>query len=505
MTNERWAAVWELFSSIRDMPAEQRSLLLRAESLDPEVRAEVLELLEVSGSRPFQQALYAPRPTDASYPAGHEFGRYVIVGPIAQGGFGRIYAARDKELRRAVAIKVLSGPLDNRGERVIEEARAASALNHPNIVTIYETISADDHVAMVMEFVDGQSLRQTLREAAGALPMDWVVKYGCQVGEALEAAHGAGIVHRDVKPENVLLRKDGYAKLVDFGLATQATAQPLRASPESLVGTLRYISPEQLRGEPASAASDVFSLGLVLYEMSAGVHPFSGGTPLDAADAILTKQPTRLSTSRPGIPDTLDRLILAMLSKTPSARPSAGEVVRALRQISSEPRRPFGTRSRLAAGAAVVAAALLLIVWPPWNRRPAPLVLRMDTRPLTGEAGRELNPALSPDGNFVVYTSDGSADGKNVTQVREIDSDRKIVLSIPGPFSWHPDSSRIGFIRRGAEGDSLCSISKDGTSEEAILTAKDIDRFEWSADGGSILYTSRPAHGGGAHAVFLRN
>jgi serine/threonine protein kinase len=290
MGEERWLTVWELFSCVYDMPAQERAAFLESNSPGPEVRGQVLALLEVSQSCTQEDSVFLPPAPGPEYPVGHQLGRYMIVGLIGQGGFGRIYAAHDKDLDRVVALKVLSRPLAGNRDRQIEEARAASALNHPNIVTVYEAISADDHVAIAMEFVDGQSLRQMLNETAGPVALEKVIRYGRQMAEALKAAHEAGITHRDVKPENILVRKDQYVKLVDFGLATHLVTSPDTGA-GGLTGTLRYISPERLRGEPSSRASDIFALGLVLYEMTAGVHAFPGKTPLDAAAAIAATDP----------------------------------------------------------------------------------------------------------------------------------------------------------------------------------------------------------------------
>jgi serine/threonine protein kinase/Tol biopolymer transport system component len=483
------------------MPAEQRSALLSTDALDVDIRNEVVALLEVSMSRTVQRSLPKCPAAGPEYATGREFGRYIIIGTIGQGGFGRIYAARDKELRRVVAIKILSGTLREAGEPLIEEARAASALNHPNIITIHETIFADDHVAIVMEFVDGQSLRQIFREADGPLPVETVVRYGKQMAQALAAAHEAGIVHRDVKPENILLRKDEYIKLVDFGLATGVVTTPGPGVAGPLTGTLRYISPEQLRGEPSSTASDVFSLGLVLYEMAAGVHPFRGTTPLEAADAIATEQPVPLSRTVQQVPAKLDRLILAMLSKNPVARPSAGEVAQSLEQIASDAGRRLKRPMVMGLAALVISAGALALVLPQWTRKPSALVLRLDTRPLTGEAGRETRPALSPDGLSVMYSLQKSADSKELTFLREIGSDQKTILPISGAYGWLPDSRRIGFLRRNNGLDALCTTSRDGSGEQEILKAREILYFEWSPNGEWIVYVARPATG--SHAIFL--
>ena len=490
MRDERWEAVWELFNSAYDKPPGQRSALLASDDLDPDVRSEVLALLEVSSSFPAEPGLPAPPAPGPEYPGGHEFGRYMIVGLIGQGGFGRIYAAHDRDLRRVVALKVLAGPMVTDRDRLMEEARAASAFNHPNVVTVYETIVADGHLAIVMEFVDGQSLRRLMHDSAAPLPIEKVVRYGRQMAEALCAAHAAGITHGDVKPENILVRKDEYIKLVDFGLARSVIGTSPGAGAGVFAGTLRYLSPEQLRGEASSQASDVFSLGLVLYEMTTGVHAFEGKSPLDTAGAIATRQPVHPSRKGHQIPAELDRLTMAMLEKNPAARPATAEVVRALEQIGSESTRWSHRRKSWLAVAAVAVAGVATFVMLESARKPPSIALRLETRLLTGEEGKETQPALSPDGQFVVYRWQSTAAGKPVTLVREIGSEGKTILPIAAPFSWLPDSRHIGFVRHGKNEDTLCTINRDGTGEQAVLKAANVISAKWSPDGDRIVYVA---------------
>jgi serine/threonine protein kinase len=374
------------------------------------------------------------------------------------------------------------------GDRLMEEARAASALNHPNIVTVYETISADDHPAIVMEFVDGQSLRQLLHQSSAPLPVEKAVRYARQMAEALKAAHAAGITHGDIKPENILVRKDEYVKLVDFGLATNVEMTSMDAGRGPLAGTLRYLSPEQLSGETSSQASDVFSLGMVFYEMTTAVHPFHGKSALDTAGAIASSQAVAPSRKVPEITPELDRLILAMLAKNPAARPAAADVEQILEGIAGV----AGRRSQRRKASFAVAAAAVLglsgLVISQSLRKPSPFSLRLNTRPLSGEEGRETQPALSPDGRFIVYRWQSTAAAKPVTLVREVGSDRTTVLPITSPFSWLPDSERIGFIRRGTNEATLCAINKNGTGEQTIFKAPSIMGAEWSSDGERIVY-----------------
>jgi predicted Ser/Thr protein kinase len=463
MTDQKWGIVWKIFSEVRELSEGERSAAVAAAPLAPELREELLALLEqstfVSGVLSFPQA---PVP-EPEYSPGTELGRYVIVGVAGQGGFGRVYAARDKDLRRSVAVKVIAANLAGHGERLIEEARAASALNHPNIVTIHETIEIDGRLAMVMEFVQGESLRKTLQSAAGPLPLAQTLECGRQIAQALEAAHAAGIAHRDVKPENILLRPDGYVKLVDFGLAIDLSPEE-RDAPRNFTGTLRYMAPEQLEGEASTARSDIFSFGMVLYEMAAGIHPFRGETPLDTAEAIARKTAIAPSRLNPSIPEEMDRLILAMLSKDPNHRPSAAQAAATIARIPTRPARVKLAWSLLVA---LMPALVALALWRPWTH-PAPPVLSLKATPLTGNEGREGSPSLSPDGRSVVYEWQERLDGPTKTILREIGSENATVLPIQGPFTWTPGGDRIGFIRQ----DTLFTISRNGGPVEKSLPPK---------------------------------
>jgi len=248
---------------------------------------------------------------------------YRIAGLLGRGGMGEVYAADDTKLGRKVAIKILPATLADDPERLLRftlEAKAASALNHPSILTIYDVDEVDGHPFLVTEFIDGQTLRERLRR--GDLTVRDVVEIGGQLAGALGAAHAAGIVHRDVKPENIMLREDGHAKLLDFGLAkitqdaagsteeTMLAAEP-RTTPGVVMGTTAYMSPEQARGMPVDARSDIFSLGVVLHEMAAGRPPFHGETPSDVIAAILRADPPTIA----GVPPELEHTLRKALEK----------------------------------------------------------------------------------------------------------------------------------------------------------------------------------------------
>jgi eukaryotic-like serine/threonine-protein kinase len=258
---------------------------------------------------------------------------YRIVSLLGRGGMGEVYAADDTRLGRKVAIKILPPALAGDAERLrrfTQEAKAASALNHPSILTIHDVDEVDGHPFLVTEFIEGQTLRERLRAPAAAaasesasLSLRDAVEIAAQIAGALSAAHGAGIVHRDVKPENIMLRDDGHAKLVDFGLAkielddaagstdeTVAAVGP-KTTPGIVMGTTAYMSPEQARGLPVDARSDIFSLGVVLYEMAAGRPPFQGETPSDVIAAILHFDPPAL----PDLPPELEHTLRKALEK----------------------------------------------------------------------------------------------------------------------------------------------------------------------------------------------
>ena len=268
-------------------------------------------------------------------------GHYRITAELGRGGMGEVYEAQDVRLGRLVALKFLPerSLVDHTAvERFFREARAASSLNHPNIVTIYDIGEADTGRFIAMELIQGITLRSVTGEA---LSTERLVEIGVQVAQALVAAHSAGIIHRDIKPENIMVRNDGYVKMLDFGLARlvpagvgdgdTATAQATDAG--ALLGTVRYMSPEQGRGETVATMSDIFSLGIVLYELATGQHPFQANSQIGTLHAIMSLPATAPSRIRPGIPVALESLILRMLEKEPRLRPTAADVGAALSQV----------------------------------------------------------------------------------------------------------------------------------------------------------------------------
>src|SRR5215213_3397984 len=273
------------------------------------------------------------------FSAGTLFGRYEIRSPLGAGGMGEVYLAEDTHLSRSVALKLLPPQFtddEDRLRRFKQEARATSALNHPNIITIFEIGEANGAHFMATEFIDGANLRQYM--ARKALPGNEALDIALQVASALDAAHTAGIVHRDIKPENIMVRPDGYIKVLDFGLAKLTergeSETDTQTEPGMVIGTVIYMSPEQARGLPVDARTDIFSTGVVLYEMITGHVPFGGDTPSDVIVSILDREPQPLWRYLPTASPEIQRVISRALAKDRDARyPSVKEMAADLRRL----------------------------------------------------------------------------------------------------------------------------------------------------------------------------
>jgi serine/threonine protein kinase/Tol biopolymer transport system component len=528
LTDEQWRIVLELSAAIADLPDSEQLVYVESASSDPDVIREVLTLV-----REFL-------PPDAPVRIGARVGRFLITEYIGRGGMGEVYAARDTELERFVALKFLNPDVAGRqkaGERFVREARTASALNHPNIVTIYEVIRSEPAIAIVMEFVDGRPLREFC-ESPLAIPK--VASIGRQIAQALEAAHGAGVIHCDIKPENVILKPDGGLKVLDFGLARWVTPEsfaPSSASHSGLIaGTWRYMSPEQTRGEPVTSATDVFSLGLVLYELSTGRHPFAAPSAFDVMQAIVTKEPAKASGLNPAIPPVLDTLIAAMLAKSPGARPAIEEVGRVLSEVEAgSPSEPLPTRHRkLAIG--IAAALVVLLAGAAWMWRAQiglaqPSFYQVTTLVVENRATAA---AISPDGRLTAYAN---VDG---VYIRVGQSGETTPLRLPNDLvvdklAWFSDETRLlasGFspqtnvaaiwaipitgapprqVRTEAEQgvpspdgqhiafmlpdeSSIWVMDADGSQARAVVSGPGEDTFPlvfWSADGRRLSFQRR--------------
>jgi serine/threonine-protein kinase len=355
MDANRWMKIKEVYDRALDLRGDEREgFLAEACGDDDDLYREVQSLLaahEDAGSflksPAVEVAAHEIVSDEVTSPAvqliGRELANYKIISLLGKGGMGEVYLTEDKRLRRKVALKLLPSEFTNDAERVRRferEAKAASATNHPNIITIHEIGQVDGAHYIVTEFIDGQTLRQRMQTAK--LSLNEVVDVAIQVAQALEAAHSAGIVHRDIKPENVMVRRDGLVKVLDFGLAkltegrvgerengragepaTSAPTLPLRHSPNpslstdpgTVMGTASYMSPEQARGLRVDSRTDIFSLGVALYEMIAGSPPFDGVNALDVIGAILQKEPAPLSQTAHGASPELEMIVSKALRK----------------------------------------------------------------------------------------------------------------------------------------------------------------------------------------------
>jgi serine/threonine protein kinase/Tol biopolymer transport system component len=335
MKAERWHQIEQLFhAALQRDPQDRAAFLLQKCEGDQSLFSEVKSLLNSSGQGDsfFEESASALAAEMFGDRVGETLGPYQILSVLGAGGMGTVYLAHDTRLGRKIALKLLPSQFTNdkdRLRRFQQEARAASALNHPNILTVHEIEQKADLHYIATEFIDGLTLRQ--RISNGPMNLAEALKVAIQVATALEAAHAAGIAHRDIKPENVMIRSDGYVKVLDFGLA-KLTEHPstvesdelvqfaINTDPGVVMGTPRYMSPEQARGLDVDARTDIFSLGVMIYEMVSGSVPFDGATPSDVIAALLKDEPEPLAESIPEFPTELDRIVNRALSKNRDKR-----------------------------------------------------------------------------------------------------------------------------------------------------------------------------------------
>ncbi len=340
MDGDRWRQIDRLFEAALEIePAARAGYLAKACAGDEEMRREVEELLATEADpgnlqdAPTVDA--AALLTEDEQPAtmsGRELGHYRLISLLGAGGMGEIYLAEDARLRRRVALKLLPVKFTHdeaRLRRFKREARAVSSLNHPNILTIHDIGQSDGIHFIATEFVEGHTLRHMLRE--GAFTLSDALEIAIQIAGALEAAHRTAVIHRDIKPENIMVRPDRLVKVLDFGLAKLTerklthgaeaiTPTAFITQPGSVMGTPRYMSPEQARGLKVDPRTDIYSLGVVLYEMIAGLSPFGGETPADIMVAVLHYKAPPIANYRPGVPDELQRIVSKAMAKDPVNR-----------------------------------------------------------------------------------------------------------------------------------------------------------------------------------------
>jgi len=378
---------------------------------------------------------------------GTRLGPYEVVSALGAGGMGEVYRARDTRLGRDVAIKILPKEVSGdaaRKQRFEREAKTISSLNHPHICVLYDVGHSDGIDYLVMECIEGEPLAKRLEK--GALPLEQVLKYGAQIADALDKAHRSGVVHRDLKPGNVMLTSTG-AKLLDFGLAKPTVATGLAtltaAAPVhspvtqegTIVGTFQYMSPEQVEGKEVDARSDIFSFGTLLYEMVTGRQAFEGKTQVSVAAAILERNPQPITSLVPLVPPALDRVVRLCLAKARDERwQSAHDLRMQLGWIAESGEteattagtsRLASTRERAAWGIAALLAivALALAFLHVRSAPPAVQVVRSSLLPPAENSFTPYNFALSPDGTRLAFVAVGP-DGLNYLWVRVLSASR---------------------------------------------------------------------------------
>jgi len=385
MTPERWQQIKDVLEQALAMSAEERSSFLdRSCARDSALREEVDTLL--SASDEVRSSFLERSTVHITLKPGAKLGNCEVQKLLGSGGMGEVYRARDLSLRRDVAIKVLPSFLCSDKERLRrfeQEAQAAAALNHPNILAVYQLGTYEGSPYMVSELLEGETLREEIRR--GPLPARKVIEQGVQIAHGLAAAHEKGIVHRDLKPENLFSTRDGRVKILDFGLAKlkqpsgnqqqrSPTVAPEETQPGMVMGTTAYMSPEQARGNPVDYRTDIFAFGVILYEMLTGRRAFQRSNPADTMSAILNEEPPTVSQLAPNIPPALQRTIHRCLEKAPEQRfQSASDLAFALEALSDSTASPSVSvlprvkkhhrYAAIVAVAAVIALAAFLVWW----------------------------------------------------------------------------------------------------------------------------------------------
>jgi len=550
MTPQHWQQVKQIFQSVLEYPPDERAAFLdEACASDATLRSEVESLISshdqaddsieaMAGGVAAQ--MFADDQTSSF--VGGSIGPYKVIGHIGKGGMGEVYLAQDPRLGRRVAIKLLRREFardEDRLRRFQQEAHAASALNHPNILTVYAIEQVDSMYFIATEYVEGETLRQRM---SSTMKLREVLDVAIQVASALSVAHQAHIVHRDIKPENIMIRADGYVKVLDFGLAklaepkagdtTAPTLPQVETEPGVVMGTVSYMSPEQARGLSADARTDIWSLGVVLYEMVAGRQPFQGETASDVMALILQKEPLPLAHCSPEVPVELERIVRKALRKDKEERyqtvkdllidlrnlrkeleleaelersvppvsrgaMSNGQAAVATARSTSSAEYLVGELKRRKRGVAIVLAALLigvtgLVYYIISIRQNLPVgqphIQRRLSR-LTFDAGLQSDPTWSPDGRFIAYSSDRG--GNFDIWVQPVGEGDPVQVTKSPAHDWQPDWSPDGnrlVFRSEREGGGLFVVPALGGNERKISSFG--YRPRWSPDGSQILFST---------------
>jgi predicted Ser/Thr protein kinase len=526
MTSERWHRVEDIYHAASERPlAERGAFLANACEGDDDLRREIDELLqhEDDGSpsvldRPMAQLLHS-----AELAVGDMLGPYRVLELIGSGGMGRVYKASDSRLGRSVAIKVSRIGFSSRFRR---EARAVAALNHPHICTLYDLGSN----YLVMEYVEGVPVH-------GPMPLPEALKVAIAIADALDAAHSKGITHRDLKPANILLTASG-PKLLDFGLAKFDKTAPdglaeaetmtrVYTSEATIAGTLQYMSPEQLQGRPADARSDIFSFGLVFFEMLTGRPAFEADNPASLIAAVLTSHP-QVRRFVPAIPDHIVRVLERAMAKDPENRwQTARDLKCALEWGAtgeSPPVAPAPRRTRAAPWivAAVFALAATALAWLQWGSgypakrrtvaerpagQPAMLVFSRTGKPLgtIGMPGDYSNPALSPDGRRLAVSLRQSGHTRDIWIFDSVKGGATPLTTDPADETdpvWSPDGSSILYCSdRTGKRDLFVRPSTGGSESLVYSSDRNKNPVDWTKDGNAVYFNDERPDGG--HDILL--
>jgi serine/threonine protein kinase/Tol biopolymer transport system component len=531
MTPEQWHRVKEVFEAALGHAPEERSAFVgQACAGDDLLHREVNSLLssyeEESSFMETPAAAIAARTLVSEESAalvGQQLGHYQIVREIGRGGMGVVYLAQDDSLGRPVALKLLPKHLTsdpNRLRRFEREARAASALNHHNILTIYEIAQVDGLHCIATEFIDGVTLRERIKSKE--LELSETLNIAEQIASALVAAHEAGIVHRDIKPENVMVRRDGYVKVLDFGLAKlteQQMSQRVSAAVTTagtntdtgVMGTVGYMSPEQARGESVDHRTDIFSLGVVIYEMVTGQMPFEAKNVADVIVPIIEQEPLPLAHYVPETPAELQLIVNKALRQNRDERyQTTTELLTDLKSATSKRSgKSRFTARRLSLLAATLAAVVGGLLWfIPASRTVKSSLPPMKVVPFTSVEGNEFSPAFSPDGNQIAFAwRKVEKGGENFDiYVKQVPGGKNLQITSDLADEmepvWSPDGQQIAFTRSSESEVAIFTVSSLGGAEHKLLSFGPETKWNqksfglsWSADGKFIAYSSKDSPG----------
>jgi Tol biopolymer transport system component len=500
MRAERWKEIQELYEAAIALPTEKRAeFLAQACPADASLRGEVQSLLAQQADSFLESA---PLSAIKSLSPGAKLGNFEIVELIGRGGMGEVYRARDSRLKRDVAIKVLPAGLARDPDRIARferEARAAGALNHANIVAVYDIGRDDDTYWIATELVAGESLAKAMERGALAVPR--ALDIATQIAGGLAAAHAAGIVHRDLKPANIMVTCDGRVKILDFGLALRRRTSQDSTTTDitdvgTVLGTAGYMSPEQVRGEPVDHRSDLFSFGVILYEMLGGKRAFAGASSVEAMNAILKEDPPELPAS---VPAVVKQIVAHCLAKDPNNRfQSAKDLTFALKASQVSPPQPVASKQRARPKWAAAAMALVVAggAWFFWLARPLPpprvtgmVQITRDGRLKYGGSGASLPgiaPPLISDGARLFYYAEShyqvsAKGGDSVPFVLQTNGD---LLDIT------PDRSEF-LVCRGNGARDGCELWAEPVvgGSPRRLGSLVVDEAIWSPDGQQLVYT----------------